>query len=144
MYSGPGLVGVKNLNCYAVLYVGLYKYTRVSCIIYCYGHLSNWFVLKRGRIIDDAGYVPSHVVRRCSASSTNHMTVGMFRDVTTEPFVWSDTDITTPTDQFWTTDLRSSTYKCVDLFHMGMSARSCTTKQAYICKTSAVGKLIQF
>ena len=29
----------------------LYKYTRVSYIIYCYGHLSNWFVLKRGRMI---------------------------------------------------------------------------------------------
>ena len=74
-----------------------------------------------------------------SRSVSNDVFLGLFRDSTSDPWQWTDSNVTSSIDRYWISDPMTGSETCASLQYLGVYQESCTSPRSYMCKTEAVG-----
>ena len=67
--------------------------------------------------------------------------LGLFRDTTSDPWQWTDSNVTSSIDQYWISNPLSGSQLCATLWYLGVYQEPCSSTRSYMCKTKAAGKV---
>ena len=63
--------------------------------------------------------------------------LGLFRDSTSDPWQWTDSNVTSSIDQYWISDPLTGVQTCATLRYFGVYQEPCASNRPYMCKTKA-------